>query len=127
MNLHSIASLSAVRAARALIQRRDAETLEEQIRLVAIPAPTGSEQRRGNYLQARFVELGLTNVHVDEVGNVVASLPSDDPSASSTSESVLLSAHLDTIYPAETEIRPRRDGQRVFAPGITDNARGLAA
>ena len=127
MNLQSIVSLSTVRTARSLIHSRDAETLDEQIRLVAIPAPTGCEGKRGEYLQQRFLELGLREVGVDEVGNVLGTLPENNSSSAGDARPVLLGAHLDTIFPPETEIRVRRDGKRVFAPGITDNARGLAA
>ena len=58
MTLQSIITHPTVRTARAAIHTRDRETVEEQIRLVAIPAPTGSESERGRYVQKRFAELG---------------------------------------------------------------------
>jgi tripeptide aminopeptidase len=62
---------------------------------------------------------------VDAVGNVLALLPGAQISGGRSP--VLLTAHLDTIFPNGTTIEPRTEGSRVFAPGITDNSRGLAA
>lgn len=71
----------------------------------------------------RFAALGLTEVQTDEVGNVLARLPG---SAAGTEGAVVFAAHLDSVFPAETELFVRRENGRIHAPGITDNARGLA-
>ena len=65
---------------------------------------------------------GAAQVVVDEVGNVIAT-----PPGSTDVQSVILSAHLDTVFPAETPLEVRKNGVRIQAPGISDNARGLAA
>jgi tripeptide aminopeptidase len=127
MNLQSLLSHPMVRTARSAIHSRDGETVEEQIRLVSIPAPTGAESERGRYVQKRFEELGLERPRVDEVGNVLGSLGRPAGPRNGESGPVLLTAHLDTIFPDGTPIEPRRHGGRIMAPGITDNARGLAA
>jgi acetylornithine deacetylase/succinyl-diaminopimelate desuccinylase-like protein len=71
----------------------------------------------------RFAECGLVDVCTDEIGNVLARLPG----SSDGGAPVLLSAHLDTVFAAETPLTVYRDGKRIAAPGIADNARGLAA
>lgn len=110
-----------VRAARASIQARDAETIEEQLRIVAIPAPTGAETPRAEYVAQRFREIGLAGVERDEVGNVLGWNEAGD------GPPVIVSAHLDTVFSADVPLAPRTRGGRLYAPGITDNARGLAA
>jgi tripeptide aminopeptidase len=124
MNLTEITADPRVRAARSLIQERDDETLREQLHLVSIAAPTGDEAERGAYVERRFAELGLERLHVDEVGNVIGTLP--QPDANGSAHPVILAAHLDTVFPAGTALAPRTEGSRIIAPGITDNARGLA-
>ncbi|HEU0076159.1 MAG TPA: M20/M25/M40 family metallo-hydrolase, partial [Longimicrobiaceae bacterium] len=124
MELNALLAHRAVAVARARIHETDAETLREQVELVRVPAPSFAEEERGARVGARFAELGLEGVRADEVGNVLATLPgAADPAA----PPVVLSAHLDTVFPAGTDLTPRHDGDRVYAPGITDNTRGLAA
>src|SRR5690606_32903318 len=112
MNLHSIVSHPRVRTARAAIHSRDRETVEEQIRLVSIPAPTGAETDRARYVRRRFDELGLERTRVDEVGNVLGYL-GPPRRGNVVPGPVLLTAHLDTIFPEGTPIEPRREGTRI--------------
>lgn len=122
MNLDRLTSHRAVQDARARVQASDRRTLAEQLELVAIPAPPFGEQERGNAVAERLRGCGL-DVDIDQVGNVLGSLPSvRQPGA----QPVLLAAHLDTVFPAETELAAQRRGNRIYAPGITDNTRGLA-
>lgn len=124
MELNALLAHRAVGQARARIHETDADTLREQVELVRVPAPSFAEEERGARVRARFTELGLHEVRTDEVGNVLALLPgAADPAA----PPVVVSAHLDTVFPAGTDLTPRREGDRVYAPGITDNTRGLAA
>ncbi|MEX2583230.1 MAG: M20/M25/M40 family metallo-hydrolase [Gemmatimonadota bacterium] len=124
MNVQSVISHPMVRTARSAIHSRDRGTVEEQIRIVSIPAPTGLEAERGKYVRQRFQELGLAGIRVDEVGNVIGFLGEDEWLRQG--EPVLLTAHLDTIFPDGTAVEPQREGNRIRAPGITDNSRGLA-
>ena len=97
-----------------------------QASVVAIPAPPFGEQARSAWLAARFVEAGLSNVQTDEVGNVFGSYPATALPPESTGPVVVLSAHLDTVFPAETPLQPVIDGDRLEAPGCCDNGAGLA-
>jgi tripeptide aminopeptidase len=122
--LQALLALPAVRRLRTQAHATDAETLREQKALAAIPAPTFHEGERAAYVAERFRALGLADVRTDEAGNVLARLPSgpDDPAGQ-----VVVSAHLDTVFPPGTDTTPREEGGRIRAPGITDNCRGLAA
>ena len=110
-----------VRAARHHIERSDERTLTRQAALSAIPAPTGAEGARGAHLAELYREAGLTDVAVDEVGNVTGWMGTRRDAA------VVLSAHLDTVFDAELDVSVERRGTRLAGPGISDNARGLAA
>lgn len=110
-----------IRAARHHIERSDESTLARQAALSAIPAPTGAEGARGAHLADLFREAGLSDVAVDEVGNVTGWL------GSRREEPVVLSAHLDTVFAEGLDVSVARSGARLAGPGISDNARGLAA
>lgn len=94
---------------------------EQQIRLTEIPAPSFQEGERAAVLKTLLASAGL-NVQMDNIGNVIGELR-----GSSDKELVVLSAHLDTVFPAGTDVKVRRDGDRLLAPGISDNGTGLAA
>ncbi len=97
----------------------NAALTEEQIRITAIPAPPFQEGPRGAYMARLLTEAGLA-VKTDDVGNVIGRR------AGRIADSfVLLVAHLDTVFPAGTEVRARREGTRIYAPGISDNGAGL--
>ena len=127
MPLEKILDHPRVQAARSLLREQDSETLEEQVRIAAIAAPTGAEAARGRHLETRFRALGLTYVQTDEVGNVLGFLPRPVASAEPPRPPIVVAAHLDTVFQEASSIRVHRDGPRILAPGITDNARGLAA
>jgi acetylornithine deacetylase/succinyl-diaminopimelate desuccinylase-like protein len=96
-------------------------TTDEQVRITEIPAPPFQEKVRGHYLAKLLSDAGLA-VHTDEVGNVIGSR-----AGRSGNDLVLVAAHLDTVFPAGTDVRTRREGGRIYAPGISDNGTGLAA
>jgi acetylornithine deacetylase/succinyl-diaminopimelate desuccinylase-like protein len=116
----------AVEAARSYIRETDETTLADMLELVAVPAPSFGEAERGAAMRERFRRLGLADVVMDEIGNVLARLPGSGALAGDTAP-VLVAAHLDTVFPADTPIRVRREHGRIHAPGIADNCRGLAA
>lgn len=95
------------------------ELLKEHIEICEIPAPTFSETQRAKYIEKRFSEMGLANIKIDEVGNVIACWPK------ASSNYVCLSAHLDTVFPSSTNCKVKKVGERYFAPGISDNSAGL--
>src|SRR5437879_4177617 len=112
-----------IRAARHHIERTDEVTLARQAALSAIPAPTGAEGRRAARTAELFREIGLSDVAVDPAGNVCAWFGKNGEG----SAPVGLAAHLDTVFGPEVDVRVKRRGQRLEGPGISDNARGLAA
>jgi len=79
------------------------------------------EAARGEVLKQTFQQLGLQSVRVDRAGNV----PGDRPGVAA-SPHVVLAAHLDTVFPQGTDVRVRREGAVLHAPGIGDDCRGLA-
>ncbi len=93
---------------------------EEQIRITEIPAPPFQESVRAAYMKKLFTSTGL-RVETDEIGNVIGEWPGSSP------DIVMLTAHLDTVFPGGTDVRVKHEGGRLLAPGISDNGTGLAA
>ncbi|MBZ5642349.1 MAG: M20/M25/M40 family metallo-hydrolase [Acidobacteriia bacterium] len=93
---------------------------EEQIRITEIPAPPFQESARAAYMKTLLSAAGL-HVTVDTTGNVIGEFAGSSP------EIVMLTAHMDTVFPAGTDVRVKREGGRLLAPGISDNGTGLAA
>ena len=112
---------SEVRAALAWFARNLAWINEQQSRLTEIPAPPFQEAQRAAAVKLLLVSSGL-EVQIDKTGNVIGELR-----GTNEKEIVVLSAHLDTVFPASTEIKVRHEGNRLLAPGISDNGTGLAA
>ena len=104
------------------IEATDGETHTEMIRICEIPAPPFKEHARAAYLKQRFEELGLKRVRTDKEGNVIAERP-----GRAATPSIIISAHLDTVFPEGTDVRVRRDGVRWYAPGISDNTAGVVS
>jgi len=94
---------------------------QQQIQLTEIPAPEFNEGQRAEFVKKLFESTGL-KAHIDKTGNVIAERPGSD-----TKSVILLAAHLDTVFPASTDVKVKRDGNRLNAPGIADNGAGLAA
>lgn len=95
--------------------------LEDQIALARIPAPSGREDARARWMFERLRELELLDVHIDDAGNVIGRRP-----GRIGKPAVILSAHLDTVFDLEA-VDVVRDGNVLRAPGIGDDARGLAS
>ncbi len=122
----ALARLRPVHAAFAWLHGNPKTIMDWQMALVAIPAPPYGEQPRAEWLAARFAEAGLSQVEIDAAGNVLATLPATHLPPESTGPVVVLSAHLDTVFPAGTPLHPVLDGDRLAAPGACDNAAGVA-
>jgi len=116
-----LAENARVRTALDWLERNFSWINDTQVRLTEIPAPPFQEQARAAAVSQVLAEAGL-EVQTDKVGNVIGELR-----GANESEVVLLSAHLDTVFPAGTNVKVHRDGSRMTAPGISDNGTGLAA
>ena len=109
------------RALRFFETNADAIT-EEQVRICSVPATPFGEQERAEYLSRKFLELGLTEVEIDDEGNCLGLLKGSSPVPL-----LVVSAHLDTVFTADTDFTVTRRGGKLFAPGIADDGCGLAA
>src|ERR1700723_4277371 len=94
---------------------------QQQIQLTEIPAPEFNEAQRAEFVKKLFESTGL-KARIDKTGNVIAERPGSD-----SKSVILLAAHLDTVFPASTDVRVKREAKRLTAPGIADNGAGLAA
>lgn len=95
--------------------------LNRAIVIQQIPAPTFAEAQRANFVHECFREEGLLDVSIDQVGNVYARFPGDE-----SQTCIVVSAHLDTVFPLSTPMQIERDQEKISAPGIGDNALGVA-
>ena len=111
----------AIRAAVDAIRRDEPRVLEDQVRLCEIPSPPFGEAKRAAAYRAAFEQLGLKNVRVDAEGNVLGERPGTAPQPR-----LVMSAHLDTVFPEGTKVTVTRTGNVLQGPGISDDCRGLA-
>ncbi len=121
-----IASQRAVHAALGWLHLHEQQIMRWQQECITIPAPPFEEAARGRWIAAHFEELGLADVHQDDAGNVLGTL-AGRPEAEDRRPIILISAHMDTVFPAATPLRPVLTGNRLEAPGACDNGAGLAA
>ena len=110
-----------VRAAMTGFSERLEETVAQIIAIQQIPAPTFAEEQRAAYVEQQFRAVGLTDVRRDRLNNVYGCAPG----TAAGRPAVVLSAHLDTVFPAETDLTTRREGSVVYGPGIGDNSTGV--
>jgi len=94
---------------------------DQQARITEIPAPPFQEAQRAALVKELLGDAGLA-VQVDKTGNVIGELRGVNEK-----EIVVVAAHLDTVFPPGTDVKVRRDGSRMTAPGISDNGSGVAA
>lgn len=97
--------------------------LDLAVQIQQIPAPTFHEGPRGEFVRRRFLEEGIGDVSMDSLGNVFARLAGKQKKAGA----LVVSAHLDTVFPAGTNLQIKREAGRIVAPGIGDNSLGVAA
>jgi acetylornithine deacetylase/succinyl-diaminopimelate desuccinylase-like protein len=111
----------AARAAAASF-RDGSAIVETAIAIQQIPAPTFDEARRGADVAERMSALHLADVRIDVIGNVYGRR-----AGSAGGPGLLIAAHLDTVFPAGTDLAVRRAGARIYGPGLGDNSMGVAA
>lgn len=126
----AVAAQRPVHAAFAWMHNNPRTIMDWQTELVAIPAPPFGEAARSAWIAERFRDVGLTDVETDAIGNVTGILPATHLPIESSGPVVVLSAHLDTVFPADTPLNPvvkESNGQiRLEAPGACDNGAGVA-
>ncbi len=110
-----------VKAALEAARADEARTLAEQVEICEVEAPPFKEARRGEIYARKFRELGLQNVRIDKVGNVLGERP-----GTARRPHFVLAAHLDTVFPEGTNVKTTQEGTLLKGPGIGDDCRGLA-
>jgi tripeptide aminopeptidase len=103
------------------LQKDHDRWISEVIKLTEIPAPPFKEQERSKAYMEMLKAHGLTNVEMDEEGNAIGVRK-----GTGGGPLVVVSAHLDTVFPEGTDVKVRRDGTRLAAPGVGDDSAGLA-
>ena len=119
----NVAQLRPVREAFTWFRAHSRELEDFQLEVTSIAAPPWGEAARSGWLASRFAEIGLADVHRDELGNVFGVLPGSDPAA----PFIALSAHIDTVFPNDTPIVVRRDSGKLYGPGVSDNSSGITS
>jgi acetylornithine deacetylase/succinyl-diaminopimelate desuccinylase-like protein len=149
LRIARLAAVPAVHRAFHWLHLQQLQLRRWQLEMLRIPAPPFGEQARAAWFLDRFQQLGLANPHIDDAGNALAELPSGKPPAlvesrrsepseeplylgaatqpNAKSPVILLSAHLDTVFPPGTPTEPSEIDSRIFGPGACDNAAGLTA
>ena len=98
------------------------DMIAENIAITQVPAPSWDEHDRALFLEKRFQKLGLVDVEIDAADNVIGFLPGE-----AEGPTLLLAAHHDTVFPRETDLTVRREGSKLFAPGVRDNSFGVTS
>ena len=122
MDVSGLMQDAAVAEALAWVDAHAGQIADEAIRICEIPAPTFDEGKRAKYVRGRFEALGLEDVTIDAAGNVRGRRP-----GTGAGPGLAMAAHLDTVFPRETNVKVRREGSRLLAPGIGDNSVAIAA
>lgn len=126
----ALAARRPVHAAFSWMHNNPRTIMDWQTKLVAIPAPPFGEAMRAAWIAERFEEAGLRAVETDAIGNVIGVVPAAHLPSDSSGPVVVLSAHLDTVFPADTPLNPsvsESNGcMRLEAPGACDNGAGVA-
>jgi len=116
-----LAASAELRSAFAWLRAQEAQFARWQLDVARIPSPPFGEAARATWLANKFHELGLDDVHNDDVGNVFGIHPGFGRNY------IALSAHMDTVFPAGTPLNIRQQGNRLYGPGVSDNGAGLTA
>src|SRR6201988_4566142 len=116
-----LAASPEVRSAFNWFRTQEPQLSHWQMEMARISAPPFGEAARGAWLVERFREVGLDDVRIDDVGNVFGVHPGFGR------RYVALSAHIDTVFPANTPLNIRQQGTRLYGPGVSDNGAGVAA
>ncbi len=106
-----------------VIETQIPELIKLIVDIQQIPSPTFEEKRKANFIEQKFLKIGLRDVHKDSINNVYARIPGKNK----TTKALVVSAHLDTVFSADTDLSIKKQGPFLYGPGIGDNASGVAA
>lgn len=120
--IKTIARQRPVQAALSAFEAQRQEIVNLAIAVQQIPAPTFAEGARADYIEAKFRSLGLDDVGQDDLHNVYGRYAGTNPSL----PPVVVSAHNDTVFAADTDLTVKRSNGHVYGPGIGDNSTGVA-
>src|SRR5580700_10123904 len=104
------------------VDDRKSEIIDEWIRIVETPAPSGKEQARAKYIRAEMEKLGLSEIRTDDIFNV-----SGIRKGTGGGPTVVFAAHTDTVFPEGTDLKVKREGDTLRAPGVGDDTSNLMA
>jgi len=110
------------KSAAATLDKEHERIVEEGIKLTEIPAPPFNEKARAEEFAKMLTAAGLSDVQIDPEGNVLGLRKG----TRSDGKVVVVSAHLDTVFPAGTDVKVKRQGTKLYAPGIGDDTMSLA-
>lgn len=116
----AIAERPAVSDALGWLEENFPAQVEEWILLTEIPAPSGHERARAEYVKAELEKEGL-EVGIDSIGNVIGRR-----AGTGGGPTVVFASHLDTVHPLDTDLTVRREGNLLHAPGVGDDTNGVA-
>jgi acetylornithine deacetylase/succinyl-diaminopimelate desuccinylase-like protein len=119
--IDAITSDQRIQKAFGLIQEMESTTMKNLIELTEIPAPPFMEEKRGIRFMEMLKTAGVDSIWIDEVGNVLALRK-----GKKNGKTVVFEAHLDTVFPIETDVTVKMKGDTLYAPGIGDDTRGLS-
>jgi len=111
-----------VRKAMQSVDDRAAGIVQEWIKLVEIPSPSGKEQARARYIRAEMEKLGLSQIRTDDIFNV-----SGVRKGTGGGPTVVFAAHMDTVFPESTDVKVKREGDILRGPGVGDDTSNLTA
>jgi tripeptide aminopeptidase len=117
----ALLEVPAVRAALELARAAEIQAIEDQVRICEVEAPPFQEAKRAQLFAQMLRAAGLRNVRIDAEGNVIGERPGEN-----ARPNVVMSAHLDTVFPRGTNVKVKREGRVLRGPGIGDDCRGLA-
>lgn len=103
------------------IKAEDDNTTQETLRMCQIAAPSFHEEKKAEYVCKRFEQIGLSDVHIDEVGNVLGTWH-----GTGKGPVIMLAAHTDTVFPIDTDVTVKKEGNRYYCPGINDDTHAVA-
>ena len=119
-HVQKVAQLPKVAQALEIAKRDVQRAMDEQVELCEIPSPTFKEEKRARSLMQRLEAYGLTDVKMDEIGNVIGVRKG----TMANGPILVLGAHMDSVFPEGTDVTVKKDGIRYSAPGIGDNCSG---